>query len=258
MSHVLVLCARRYNGHELWTALGVIQRRGHTFDLISTDYVIQDEITMQPNKIKQLLYDTEYESEKYDGFMIVSGNMKDTEAYWHDDHVLKLFRQAESVNHPIAAICCSVPTAREVAAGKKVSFFPLVRSRYLLEQAGAILTTVALTRDQNLVTAEHQMASQMWAEEFCNMLEGKPAEYTFTDSKWTPKGRERMPIPEVEDLRVKLGRERTVVHKKYRYLDKGDSNAQEDNGGLGLDSGNANPDRASDAPDGSEPSAEAS
>jgi putative intracellular protease/amidase len=217
MSHVLVLCARRYNGHELWTALGVMKRRGHTFDLVSTDYVIQDEITMQPNKIKKLVYDTDYDSSVYDGFMIVSGNMKDTEAYWHDPYVLQLFRDADAVNHPLAAICCSVPTAREVAKGKKVSFFPLVRSRYLLEQAGAILRTVALTRDQNLVTAEHQMASQMWAEEFCNMLEGKPVEHVFTDSEWTPKGRERMPIPEIEDLRERMGRERTVIHGQRKY-----------------------------------------
>lgn len=219
MSHALVLCARRYNGHELWTALGVMKRRGHTFDLISTDYVIQDEITMAPNKIKQTLDEVGYEPTVYDGFMIVSGNMRDTEAYWYDPRVEELFRAADGQNHPIAAICCSVPSARYVSKGKKVSFFPLVRSRFLLEQYGAILQTVALTRDQNLVTAEHQMASEMWAEEFCNMLESKPVEHVFTDSNWTPKGRERMPIPEVEDLREKMGRERAAIHGKHLYTE---------------------------------------
>lgn len=216
MSHILVVCARRYNGHELWTALGVIKQRGHTFELISTDTIIQDEITMQPNRIKRTTHEVlpkEIEEGKFDAFMIVSGNMADTEAYWKDDRVLSYIRTANEANLPIAAICCSVPTIREVAKDKKVSFFPLVRSRKLLTDAGAILQTVALTRDKNLVTAEHQMASQMWAEEFCNLIEGKEVEYQLNDSGYVPKGRERMPIPVVEDYRIKLGRPATVLRK---------------------------------------------
>lgn len=216
MAHILVVCARRYNGHELWTALGVIKERKHTFELISTDYIIQDEITMRPNKIKRIIDEVdpaEMTQGKYDAFMIVSGNMADTEAYWKHPRVLDYINRANEREVPIAAICCSVPTVRVAAKDKKVSFFPLVRSRQLLTEAGAILQTVALTVDKNLVTAEHQMASQMWAEEFCNMIEGKEKEYNFTDSGYIPKGRERMPIPEVEALRIKLGREPTVIRK---------------------------------------------
>lgn len=216
MSHVLVVCARRYNGHELWTALGVIKQRGHTFELISTDTIIQDEITMRPNRIKRTINEVDSQeivSGKFDAFMIVSGNMADTEAYWKHDRVLEYIRVANENNLPIAAICCSVPTVREAARDKKVSFFPLVRSRQLLTDAGALLQSVALTRDQNLVTAEHQMASQMWAEEFCNMLDGKPTEYALQDSGYVPKGRERMPIPVVEEIRIKMGRPPTPLRK---------------------------------------------
>lgn len=216
MTHILVVCARRYNGHELWTALGVIKERGHSFELISTDTIIQDEITMRPNKIKRTIQEVlpkEIEEGKFEAFMIVSGNMADTEAYWKDSRVLSYIETSNREGLPIAAICCSVPTIREVTKGKKVSFFPLVRSRKLLIDAGAILQTVALTRDENLVTAEHQMASQMWAEEFCNLIEGKDPEYTLFDSGYVPKGRERMPIPVVEDYRLKLGRPATVLRK---------------------------------------------
>lgn len=217
MSHVLVVCARRYNGHELWTALGVIKQRGHTFELVSTDYIIQDEITMRPNRIKRIVDEvspSEIREGKFNAFMIVSGNMDDTEAYWKHSRVLAYIDAANFKGLPIAAICCSVPTIREAARDKKVSFFPLVRSRHLLTEAGAILQTVALTTDQNLVTAEHQMASQMWAEDFCNMIEGKPPIYNLTDSGYVPKGHERMPIPEVEALRIKLGREPTKIRKE--------------------------------------------
>jgi len=224
MSHVLVVCARRYNGHELWTALGVIKQRGHTFELISTDYVIQDEITLRPNRIKRVIAEVSpNEMDSFDAFMIVSGNMKDTEAYWRDNRVLSYITEADGRGLPIAAICCSVPTIRGAAAEKKVSFFPLIRSRQLLEEAGAVLQTVALTVDKNLVTAEHQMASQMWAEEFCNMIEGKPQQYTFVDSGYTPKGRERMPIPEVEALRVKMGGKPTVIHSPHKKKPYGEA-----------------------------------
>lgn len=202
MSHILIVCARRYNGHELWVALGVLQKRGHTFDLASTDYVIRDEITMRPNRIKLTVNDITVEDiPRYQGLMIVSGNMKDTEAYWDSKHLLRLIRTANEAGLAVAAICCSVPTIREIAEGKKVSFFPLLRSRERLSRAGAILQTVAMTRDANLVTAEHQMASQVWAEEFCNLLEGKIQTIFFHDTGFTPKGRERKPIPAVERLK---------------------------------------------------------
>ncbi len=216
MSHILVVCARRYNGHELWTALGVIRKRGHTFELFSTDYVIQDEITMVPNRIQRTLDDLDPNEvfTNFDAFMVVSGNMADTEAYWNDQRVLTLIDNANKYQLPIAAICCSVPTIRKVASGKKVSFFPLIRSRELLKNEGAILQTVALTSDHNLVTAEHQMATQMWAEDFCNMIESKPPQYVLNESNYVPKGRERMPIKEVEDLRIKMNRKPTEIRKK--------------------------------------------
>jgi putative intracellular protease/amidase len=203
MAHVLVVCARKYNGHELWTSLGILQERGHTFDLVSTGHVIRDEITMQPNRIKELISDVTYDPDKYNGFMVVSGNMKDTELYWTHKEVLAYVNAANEANHSIAAICCSVPTVRYAAEGKRVSFFPLVRSREHLSRAGAILQTVALTRDQNLVTAEHQMASEMWAIEFANMLEGKPQEFFFKDSGYVPMGKTKRHLPELEALMEK-------------------------------------------------------
>lgn len=211
MSRILVICVRQYNGHELWTALGVIRKRGHSFDLASTAHVIMDEVTFERNRIK-LTIDEIGDLTQYDAFMVVSGNMKDTEGYWDDPRVLDIIEKFNADDRPIAAICCSVPTVRYAAKGKKVSFFPLVRSRQRLGDAGAILQTVALTRDANLVTAEHQMASEMWAEEFCNLIEGLPTQYNLTDSGYVPRGRPRKPVPEVERLRI--GRERARLREQ--------------------------------------------
>lgn len=205
---VLIVVAHRYNGHELWTTLGVIQERGHTFEVISTSLAISDEVTGQPNVIKRTLDDVPT-LEDFEALMFVSGNMADTEAYWRDKRTQSYVKQAMERDLPIAAICCSVPTIRTAARDKKVSFFPLIRSREMLVQAGAIPQTVAVTADGKLVTAEHQMATQMWIEAFCDVLEGREPTITLRDSGFVPRGLERKPIPQLErikEIREKTGR----------------------------------------------------
>jgi putative intracellular protease/amidase len=176
---------------------------GLAFEVVSQDIYIMDEVTYQPNVIERKVYDVSIEefADDFDGIMIVSGNMADTEAYWDDKHVLALIAKAHEQDKPIAAICCSVPTIRNVAEGKKVSFFPLVRSRDRLRRAGAILQTVAFTVDDKLVTAEHQMASQMWALAFVEIMFGREVKETLTDSGFMPKGHERKPVPALERLK---------------------------------------------------------
>ena len=196
MSHVLVICAKRYNGHELWTLLGVLQEREHTFEVVSQETLIRDELTLRPNTIERTVYEV-YNTFEHDAVCIVSGNMADTEAYWTDKHVINLlegFRAAEKV---CAAICCSVPTLAPIVHGIKVSYFPLVRSRHRLKNAGAILQNTSLTIDGLFATAENQMMTEMWAEEICNLLEGKPVQYKMVDSGFTPKGSERRMDPVV-------------------------------------------------------------
>jgi putative intracellular protease/amidase len=200
MAHILVTCAKRYNGHELWVALGVLKQRGHTFEVVSTETTIRDELTLKPNTIKRTVYEVTSLGE-FDGILVVSGNMSDTEAYWDDKHVLSIVATAKMADKPIGAICCSVPTIRHAAKDKRVSFYPLVRSRERLGHAGAILQSVAVSVDGKLVTAEHQMASEMWIEEYCNVLEGKPPIYNLVDSGYMPKGRLRKPIPELERVK---------------------------------------------------------
>jgi putative intracellular protease/amidase len=179
-----------------------MQERGIDFEVVSTETTVFDEVTYQANTIARTINDVDLaELEDFDGLMIVSGNMADTELYWKHEKVLEFVRLTDKQEKPIAAICCSVPTIREAARDKKVSFFPLVRSRQLLSNAGAILQTVALTVDGRLVTAEHQMASQMWANAFSDVLLGVDPDVRLVDSGYVPKGRERKPIPIVEKIR---------------------------------------------------------
>jgi len=200
---VLVICARRYNGHELWTALGIMQEAGIEFEVISTANVIADEITFQSNTIERTIDDVEpSEIDSFDGLMIVSGNMADTELYWKHPKVLAYVDEANRLNKQIAAICCSVPTVRAAAKDKTVSFYPLVRSRDLLTLAGATLSNISISSDGNLVTAEHQMATQTWAEAFVAKLKGEDPELTLRDSGFKPTGKTRRKLhPRLEALR---------------------------------------------------------
>ncbi len=197
---VLVICAQRYNGHELWTFLGVLQEAGLEFEVISTATLIEDEITYQPNIIERTLDDVQ-NIDEFDGIAFVSGNMKDTEKYWDDPRTLGYVRQAQARDIPIAAICCSVPTIREATNGKKVSYFPLIRSTERLVNAGAIPQTVSITVDGKIVTAENQMGTQMWAEAFVRVLNGEEVDLGLIDTHWMPGGREKKPDPDLQRLR---------------------------------------------------------
>lgn len=183
----LVVCAKRYNGHELWTLLGVLQRRGHTFEVVSTETTIHDEKTFQANTINRTLYDVMPEEvPNFDSLVIVSGNPDDTIAYWDDRHLLGLMIAFKVQEKVLGAICVSAPTLAPVAKGARVSFFPLIRSRKRLEQFGAKCMDVSLTVDatHRLVTAENQMMTEMWAEEICALLEGRPQQYPMQKSSF--------------------------------------------------------------------------
>lgn len=209
--NILILVARRYNGHELWVALGTLQSRGHTFEIASTAYEIVDEVTGQPNIIKVLIKDIA-STQQYDALMVVSGNMADTEAYWTSHKVQQIVEEFHKADKPIAAICCSVPTIRLAASGKHVSYFPLLRSKDLLSRAGAILCNLSVTVDGNLVTAEHQMATQMWAQSFCDVLDGAKPKISLTEVDFEPGRRNRKPSPELQYIRSvvkKTGRRNT-------------------------------------------------
>jgi putative intracellular protease/amidase len=101
---------------------------------------------------------------------------------------------------PLAAICTAVPSIRYALKDIRVSFFPLVEARSLLNDAGAVLTTLSLCVDKNVVTAENQSRAKEWAIHFCDLLEGKKTEFHLIDSGFVPKGRPRRLPPELERL----------------------------------------------------------
>lgn len=214
MSHVLVICAKRYNGHELWTLLGVLQARKHSFEVVSQETLIRDELTLQPNTIERVVYDVGWdEVNDFDAVCVVSGNMADTEAYWTDSDVVALIQQFRDQDKVCAAICCSVPTLAPICDGVRVSYFPLMRSRDRLRNHGAILQNLSLTVDGKTITAENQMMTEMWAEEICNALEGVPQVHSLAESGFKPKGLERKMPPEVREAIDKARGHKMVMRK---------------------------------------------
>lgn len=188
MAKVLIICARRYNGHELWTLLKRLQLRGHSFEVVSTDLLIRDELTMEPSSLDRLVYDVKTSAStisEFDAVAVVSGNMSDTEAYWDDLHVQALLKAFKAANKVVAAICCSVPTLSVVAKGAIVSPFPLVRNKHRLLRAGALLSDVSVCVDieHRIITAENQMMTYTWGECMADMLEGKKSILNFTPNK---------------------------------------------------------------------------
>lgn len=211
---VLIVTVRRYNPRELWVTLGVLRKADIEFEVVSTSTTITDEDGIgYYHTLNRTVYEVE-DVDDFDGLMVISGNPNDTYGYWSDIPVLQIVHKLNKSNKALAAICVSVPTLRHAAKGKRVSFYPLLRSKALLESNGAILSDVVVSVDQNLCTAEHQMATQLWAECFVDLLKTGTADPGLTDSGFRPPVRERRPIPEVE--RLKKPEDRTKVRKPKR------------------------------------------
>lgn len=201
----LIVAANRYNGHELWCSIGILKQNNIKSTVIARKPVISDEITgyavnthftLDSFNIKTL--------QDYACLIFISGNMKDTEAHWKDQRILSLVRKAIQLNILIGAICCSVPTIREAAKGKRVSYFPLNRSRDLLREAGAILSTLSVSIDDKLITAENQMVTQTWIESIVRVLRGEKVDLGWADvgdiTKRLVKSNRKVP-PEITRLR---------------------------------------------------------
>jgi hypothetical protein len=56
------------------------------------------------------------------------------------------------------------------------------------------------------------MITQMWAEEICNILEGKAPTYHLVNSGFVPKGRERRMLKEVRRV-IDEAREARALEK---------------------------------------------
>lgn len=201
---VLILISRRYNPRELWGALKVLQQANIAMDLCSTGLVVQNEENPKEAFTLSMTVDVlkSRTSKDYSGVMVISGNPKDTEVYYKDVHVQRLIKELNQDNKPIAGICAAVPSIAPAVKGKKVSWFPLMKSREILTRAGAILTEVGLTLDQNVITAENEWMTKPWSEAFRDMVLGKePVIPVLVPSGHRPKQIPRRKNPILEALR---------------------------------------------------------
>lgn len=215
----LVICAKRYNGHELWTLLRRFQVHGIEFEVLSSQNVIRDELTLQPNTIARTLDDVTPDiMEEFDGVSVVSGNMKDTEAYWDDKRVIGILQRAKALNKVVSAICCSVPTLACVAKGVRVSPFPLVRNKQRLVRHGAILEAVSICVDEEhrVVTAENQMMTYLWADCIAAMLQGRTLDLNFTPTGYAENFKGKTPRrlkPDIEKALTKYRDTPATINK---------------------------------------------
>lgn len=251
MAKVLVICARRYNGHELWGLLKRLRVHDHSFEVVSSATIIRDELSMQPNTINRTFYDFDpgreippfngvggrerlglggpqaenpidsvpsSESSGFDGVCVVSGNMSDTEAYWTNDKIIEILKAFKVKRKVIAAICCSVPTLAPICEGVRVSPFPLVRNRQRLQRYGAILDPVSVCVDMEhrIVTAENQMMTYPWGNAIAALLDGKEPELTFSQTRFAEsfKGTTPRRLPKAVEEQLRKFRPTPATIKK--------------------------------------------
>ena len=172
----LFIVAKRYNGHELFLSLKVLDSLGVEFTTATHDDIAMvDEISGKGFLADYVVQECDPEkcSDQYDALVIVSGNLKDTMRFWTCESTRNLVKRFHAKGKVVAAICCSVPALRDIVSGKKVSFFPLSKSKDILRTSGAIFCPGSRAVDGNIVTAENQMVTQEWAEDIVKVMRGE-------------------------------------------------------------------------------------
>ncbi len=197
---VLLITPPKYNPNEFWAALSVLQKNDIEFEVVSSVNIITDEKATEAFAVKLL---TDIDVDNFDGLMIISGgDIKSAVLYLHDPDIISAVEVMNQKGQPIGAICRASPLVRTVAKGKKVSVYPLLENKRLLREAGAILQNVSISVDGNLITAEHEMAAEVWAEQFVKMMKGEATDLKLVDSGFEPVGKtERRLHPTLERIR---------------------------------------------------------
>lgn len=201
MSHALVVCNERFNGKELWTLLATLHRYGHTFDVVSTVLSVFDEETGEPFTLSKRVDEVTVDDiPRYDVLCIVSGHIPHTKAYWKHRHLQKLVGGIKARNGVLAAICCAVPSLGRALEGHRVSCFPMADCLHQLGYNGAEFTNVSLTVDRKVITGEYPPIAEMWAEEICAALVGRPPIYNLQPSSFKRKGIPRHMPKHVQEM----------------------------------------------------------
>lgn len=197
---ILVVTARRFNPREFWGVLKPLQQNGYQCDVVGLVDVVWSEDESPSYALEHTVYDVD-SLEDYVGIVFISGNPEDTEALWHDEKCRELAREAGAQELVIGAVCSAVPAIRDAADGYKVSVYPLQRSLFLLRMAGAEPVEVSLQTDRNIVTAENEQMTEMWVENFLDVLEGRPPTHVLEKSPFEHRTYERPAIPELERIK---------------------------------------------------------
>jgi hypothetical protein len=184
--------------------MDVLNSNQCVMSVMSTDIVIQDMYTGEPFRIQKTLDNTSLLppfTQAFDGVIFVDGELKDTQVLWTDHRLLELVATFKWDGKPIAAIGTAVPCVRLVSNNRRVSFFPLVEVRDLLVEAGATPSGATMTRDNNIVTGEHEQSAQLVTEQFCKLLNGEPWHYVEEHAEFKPDGRKPRPVDLIDKIR---------------------------------------------------------
>ena len=202
MSKVLVVVAQQHNPLELWPLLGELSNRGFKYEVVSDKRIVWDERSKKPHSLERTYYelDPKQEASECEGLALILGGPRDMEFYWEDKPLQELIRTFKEEGKALAAACVGTAMLAPYAQGATLSCWPIVKAQRRIKQYGAIPTTVSLTvePEHKIVTIENRFVSGMWAEEFCNLMEGKPQQYFLQDSGFQPNKKKRRMPPDVE------------------------------------------------------------
>ncbi len=163
MKVLFVIAPRRYREEEFEITAKAISEAGVEFDVASNGEEICTGMMGGEQKADLKIKDAS--ESNYDALILIGG-LGARDFLWADDDLCRLtveFGKAEKV---VAAICLApvILSRAGVLKGRQATVFESPASIKLLEDGGANYVNIPVVSDMNIITANHPVASEKFAE----------------------------------------------------------------------------------------------
>lgn len=169
MKVLFVIAPDRYREEEFEVTEKILSESGIEYDVASTKTDICT--GMMGGEQEATLKISDASVSDYDGLVLIGG-LGARDFLWADDDLCKLTKEFGETGKIVAAICLApVILARAgLLKERQATVFESPASVKLLEQGGASYVKIPVVSDMNIITANHPLAAEKFAEEILEKL----------------------------------------------------------------------------------------
>lgn len=169
MKVLFVIAPARYREEEFEVTAKILSEAGIEYDIASTKTGICT--GMMGGEQEAGLKISDASEKDYDALILIGG-LGARDFLWADDDLCKLTEEFGKSGKVIAAICLApvIPARAGLLKGRQATVFESPASLKLLEDGGANYVNIPVVSDMNIITANHPVAAEQFAEAILEKL----------------------------------------------------------------------------------------